>query len=378
MCAMCVVAQGITSYQSKSLGADWTPTWVAEDDDNGVAINVAQYVPLALPWAMKAFGQPTRSGWGRMATSQAFGVVTMAGCVEGLKRIVGETRPDATNNRSFPSGHTAWAFIGATMIERELGWRSQWYTFGAYSFASAMAMQRVVDCRHFPVDVAAGALIGVATGHLGYFIGDKIFGDKQLENQYTFLSVEDGNKPFLSLETGMSFNLSSLSNGDYEISRDPSLNVGVKYGLPFGEHWGTSICAMMRSTPIFFESHECERTFVASENAVGIELSPYYRTQLSSRFSLNGEVACGYYRNFSLKSIERAIATTADFFNAHIAVGSTYRLNDNMSVGATLGYELSSTEYNLTPNSIYGIIEPINIGSLTHSLNLNISTKVLF
>ena len=151
--------------QPLSLRSEWTPTWTAEDDKNGVAVDIAQYTPLVIPWAMKAIGQPTRSGWGRMATSQAFGVVAMAGCVEGLKRVVGETRPDATNNRSFPSGHTAWSFLGATMIERELGWRSPWYTFGGYTFASAVAMQRVVDCRHFPVDVAGGAVIGVVTGH---------------------------------------------------------------------------------------------------------------------------------------------------------------------------------------------------------------------
>ena len=282
--------------QPCSFRSEWTPTWTAEDDEKGVVVDIAQYTPLVLPWAMKAIGQPTRSGWGRMATSQAFSVVAMAGCVEGLKRVVGENRPDATNNRSFPSGHTAWTFLGATMIERELGWRSPWYTFGGYTFASAVAMQRVVDCRHFPIDVAGGAVIGVLTGHLGYFIGDKIFGDKQLENKYTLLSVGDENQSFLSLETGMSFNLSSLSNGNCKISREPSLNVGVKYGKPFGDHWGASAGAVMRSTPIFFESETCGRTFVAPENAVGVELSPYYRTQLSRRFSLTAEAACGYAR----------------------------------------------------------------------------------
>lgn len=364
--------------QPLSLRSEWTPTWTAEDDKNGVAVDIAQYTPLVIPWAMKAIGQPTRSGWGRMATSQAFGVVAMAGCVEGLKRVVGETRPDATNNRSFPSGHTAWSFLGATMIERELGWRSPWYTFGGYTFASAVAMQRVVDCRHFPVDVAGGAVIGVVTGHLGYFIGDKIFGNKQLENKYTMLSVDDENQSFLSLETGMSFNLSTLSNGDYKISREPSLNIGVKYGMPIGVHWGASAGVVMRSTPIFFESQTCERTYVAPENAVGVELSPYYRTQLSRRFSLNADVSCGYYRNFSLKSIERAIVANDDFVTARVDVGSTYRLNDEMSVGATLGYEISNAEYSLMPNASYGITHSTNVDKTTHSLTLNISTKVLF
>ncbi len=364
--------------QLYSLRTGWQPTWVADKDENGLLVDGAQYVPLVFPWVVKAFGQPTRSGWGRMATSQAIGVVMMAGCVEGLKCVAGEVRPDATNDRSFPSGHTAWTFLGAAMVGRELGWRSQWYTFGAYTFASAMAMQRVVDCRHFPVDVAGGALIGVVTGHLGYFIGDKIFGDRQMENKHAILSVNDGNQPFFSLETGMGFNLSGLVADDYKISREPSYIMGLKYGLPFGGNCGASVGLLMRSTPIFFESATCQRTFVAPENALGVELSPYFRHRLNTRFSMNAEVACGYYRNFSLKSINRAIEVGEDFVNAHIAVGSTYRLNNNMSVGASLGYEIANAEYGLTPDAVYDITQPITIDKTTHSLTLNISTRVLF
>lgn len=363
---------------SFSLREKWTPTWVNKNEDNGLMVDVAQYAPIAFPWAMKAIGQPTRSGWGRMSISQGLGVVMMGGSVKVLKNIVGETRPDATDDASFPSGHTAWAFLGATMIERELGWRSPWYTFGAYTFASAVAMQRVVDKRHFPIDVAGGAAIGVITGHLGYFIGDEIFGDKQLENRGVGLDDDDENQPFISLETGMSFNLSKLSVSGCELTREPSLNMGIKLGLPLGDSWGVSSGVIMRSTPVFFESAECERTYVAPENSVGVELSPYYRKQLSARFSFSGEVACGYYRNFSLKSIDRAIETSDDFINAHIAMSSTYRLNDNMSIGATLGYEISNVEYELSPNEIYGIKRPMKIDETIHALIINISTKLLF
>ena len=378
---MCSVGFSVYAQQSQqplSMRADWTPTWEAQDDENGVVVDAAQYVPLVLPWAMKAVGEPTRSGWGRMATSQALGVVFMAGSVEGLKNVVGETRPDATNNRSFPSGHTAWSFLGATMIERELGWRSPWYTFGGYTFASAMAMQRVVDCRHFPADVAGGAVIGVATGHLGYFIGDKIFGDRQSENGYLAFSGEDGNQPFLSLETGMNFSLAKYKSQGYTILREPSLNVGLRLGMPFSDDWGASMGVLMRSTPIFFESPMCKRTFVAPENAIGAELSPYYRKQLSGRISLNGEVGVGYYRNLSLKSIDRAIETDDDFVNGHVAIGAAYRLNDEMSVGASLGYEISNVEYTLSPNATYGIEVPMEVNKTSHSLQFNISTKVLF
>ena len=377
MCGAVLSMMAQNSLSHQSMRDDWMPTWVSQED-NGWLVDGAQYVPMVFPWTMKAIGQPTRSGWGRMAVSQVVGVVTMAGSVELLKRTVADTRPDATNNRSFPSGHTAWSFLGATMIERELGWRSPWYTFGGYTFASAMAMQRVVDCRHFPVDVAGGAVIGVVAGHLGYFIGDKIFGTRQLENKYNAYSVNDENNMFLSLETGMSFNLTEFSLSEYKLSREPSLNIGVKCGVPFGNFWGASVGLLMRSTPIFFESTLCGRTFVAPENAIGVEVSPYYRTQLSSRFSINGEVGVGYYRNFSLKSIGKAIKIDDDFVNARIGAGTTYRLNNNMSVGASLGYEVGKAKYLLTPNETYGITQPENIETTTHALVFNISTRVLF
>lgn len=374
--ALGVFSQNIV--YSFSMREKWTPTWVDKNDDNGLIVDATQYVPIALPWAMKAIGQPTRSAWGRMSISQGLGVVMMGGSVKLLKNVVGDMRPDATDYTSFPSGHTAWAFLGATMIERELGWKSPWYTFGAYTFASAVAMQRVVDKRHFPIDVVGGAAIGVIAGHLGYFIGDKIFGDKQLENRGAGLNDDDENQPFFSLETGMSFNLSRLSVEGCEVSREPSLNMGLKMGLPLGDSWGISSGVVMRSTPVFYESDECVRTYVAPENSVGVELSPYFRKQLSARFSFNGEAACGYYRNFSLKSIDRAIEAAEDFVNARIAMGSTCRLNDNISLGATLGYEISNVEYELSPNEIYGIKQPMKMDETIHALILNISTKVLF
>lgn len=377
---MCVISFSLSAQdnQTRSLRTDWTSTWEGTDDENGVVVDAAQYAPMAFPWAMKAVGQPTRSGWGRMAVSQGLGVVAMAGSVELLKHTVGDMRPDATDDRSFPSGHTAWSFLGATIVERELGWRSPWYTFGAYTFASAMAMQRVVDCRHFPVDVAGGAVIGVVTGHLGYFIGDKIFGDRQLENRYAQFSGDDESRPFISLETGMGVNLSNFSHENYSIYREPSLYMGVKCGLPFGDSWGASVGLLTRSTPVFFESPMCERTFVAPENSIGVEVSPFYRCQLGARFSFNSEVACGFYRNFSLKSIDRAIDAADSFVSFRISAGSTYRLNDNMSVGATIGYEASSAGYSLSPNATYGITHSTNIDKTAHSLLLNISTKVLF
>ena len=125
------------------------------------AFDAIQYAPLAFPWAMKALGVPTRSGWSRMATSQALSTLLMAGSVSFLKDNTSSLRPDGTDMSSFPSGHSAWVYLGATMTTYELGWKSPWYSFGAYTIASTVAMQRIIDQRHLPKDVIAGAGIGI-------------------------------------------------------------------------------------------------------------------------------------------------------------------------------------------------------------------------
>ncbi len=81
-------------------------------------IDCLQYLPMVFPEAMKLCGQPTRSGWGRLAVSQGFSVILMAGTVYSLKHMAGKRRPDRSDCRSFPSGHSAWAFAGATVIAR--------------------------------------------------------------------------------------------------------------------------------------------------------------------------------------------------------------------------------------------------------------------
>ena len=112
-----------------------------------------QYAPLAAPWILKAAGVPTRSGWGRMAVSQGAAIAIMAGSVKAMKESIHSVRPDGFDDKSFPSGHTAWAFMGATMMARELGEVSPWYAVGAYAFATGVAVERAVDRHHYPTDV---------------------------------------------------------------------------------------------------------------------------------------------------------------------------------------------------------------------------------
>ena len=70
---------------------------------------------------LKACGVESRSSWGRMLTSDAFSAALMAIAVNSLKFSCNVMRPDGSTRNSFPSGHTATAFMTATMLHKEYG-----------------------------------------------------------------------------------------------------------------------------------------------------------------------------------------------------------------------------------------------------------------
>ena len=144
-----------------------------------------QYLPAAALVGMKAAGYDSRTQWGRMLVSDAFSAAIMAGLVNGIKYTVKRPRPDGSSHNSFPSGHTATAFMLATMLHKEYGWRSPWFSFGAYTAATATAVGRILNDRHWASDLLGGAVIGVVATQLGYFITDKIFKDRFLTDSYS-------------------------------------------------------------------------------------------------------------------------------------------------------------------------------------------------
>lgn len=98
-------------------------------------------------------------------------------CSELIKRLKGATnqlRPDGSTYNSFPSGHTATAFVGAEMIHQEYGHLSPWYSVAGYSLAGSTGLLRVLNNRHWLGDVIAGAGIGILSTKVGYWLFSKI------------------------------------------------------------------------------------------------------------------------------------------------------------------------------------------------------------
>lgn len=137
-----------------------------------------RFVPVASVYVLKASGVESVSSWKRLLVNSATSIALFSGVVHGLKQSVHEWRPDGTDRRSFPSGHTAMAFAGATMLHKEFGRVSPWISVAGYGVATLTAADRVRRNRHDWGDVAAGAAIGIGGTLLGYWLGDKLTGER--------------------------------------------------------------------------------------------------------------------------------------------------------------------------------------------------------
>lgn len=96
-----------------------------------------------------------RNGWDEAWTvGESFLATYLTTTV--LKSSISRLRP-GHGDHSFPSGHSAMAFCGATLLEQNSG---PLIGIPAYGLAAFTAFERVEAGRHFPSDVLAGAAIG--------------------------------------------------------------------------------------------------------------------------------------------------------------------------------------------------------------------------
>ena len=92
-----------------------------------------------------------------------------AAMVHGVKHFVDEQRPDGADH-SFPSGHTANAFLGAHIAWKEFKDSSPVLAYSGYALATFVAGSRLYNNRHWVADVVAGAGFGILSVELSYLI----------------------------------------------------------------------------------------------------------------------------------------------------------------------------------------------------------------
>lgn len=103
----------------------------------------------------------------------------MAGSVLVIKKLTNQYRPDGSDRSSFPSGHTATAFVGAEMVHQELKNTHPILSYSGYVFATATGIFRMYNNKHWLSDVIAGAGFGILSTKASYWIFEKVKSKKQ-------------------------------------------------------------------------------------------------------------------------------------------------------------------------------------------------------
>ena len=139
---------------------------------------------------------------GLAASLIASGMITPA-----LKYAFGRARHDegngpydfdyfSTRHTAFPSGHTTQAFAVASVVAAH--YDSPWVKATAYGVASFVGYSRIQRNKHWPTDVAAGALIGTLVGN-SVTRFNQYKRNQHAESRFSFAPVFDGETTGLSI-----------------------------------------------------------------------------------------------------------------------------------------------------------------------------------
>jgi len=177
---------------------------INEHIDNKLTIDdFAQYAPALSVYALDAFGIKGKNSIRDRTTILVTSFLITTTTVTSLKLTTNEKRPDCSSNNSFPSGHTATAFMGAEFLWQEYKDVSVWYGITGYIIATGTGFFRIYNDRHWLTDVAAGAGIGILSTKIAYwtnpYITKKLFGNKNKQSTSIFYPYYNGEQMGIGL-----------------------------------------------------------------------------------------------------------------------------------------------------------------------------------
>ena len=150
----------------------------------------AQFSPHASIYIFELAGmKPKTDFWNRTAILAKSQIIVL-GSSYLLKKLIKQPRPDGSNEFGFPSGHSAIAFSGATMLSIEYGENYPWVPYAAYTVASGVGALRVAHNKHYWSDVIFGAGLGILSTKIAYWTHQYQWNKKSEKDNLTNLYKE--------------------------------------------------------------------------------------------------------------------------------------------------------------------------------------------
>ncbi len=272
----------------RSLRNGFMPTFHNELD------NYIQYSPAALMLALKAAGVESRSSWKKMLAADAFSIGLVTAVTRVIKPLAKEERPDGSDRHSFPSGHTATAFMCATMLHKEYGYLSPWVGFGAYTVAAATGVMRMMNNKHWMSDILAGAGFGIMGTEFGYWLADLAFPshEKSYDPRSIWFDDTDRNPSFFGTYAGFIVPLHHYNIG---YGRTMRSSTGAAAGLEgayfFNRHWGVGSRLGIFDVKYIADGEEWTENTTHSYTA---KTGVYFHQNIYGRLFMESKALVGY------------------------------------------------------------------------------------
>lgn len=167
--------------------------------------DILRYTPAVMVYGLNLAGVK-----GKHNLVDASGIFLLSNVIMGVtvkttKELSQHTRPDGSDNHSFPSGHSSAAFASAEFLRQEYKDVSPWYGYAGYTIAAATGVLRLRNNKHWFGDVVAGAGFGILSTKAAYLLYPEVkkFFKGKKSSSYTILPSYYQNR--MSLNFNASF-----------------------------------------------------------------------------------------------------------------------------------------------------------------------------
>jgi membrane-associated phospholipid phosphatase len=262
--------------------------------------NYTQYAPAVTAFALNLSGVKGRNKLGRATINLGAGMLIEGLLVNSIKYSARVRRPDGTSRNSFPSGHTATAFMSATFLHKEYAHVNPLYSILGYSMSSYTGISRSLNNRHWLSDILAGAGIGILSTELAYLIVDNVYKNKGDFFTSFDTKKELENPSFVSVRFGQSFYIDNLvSFGKL------GLEGAVEGAYFFNKRWGIGAELGFMHIPFERKALDMMEWGGLPENIVNprmdtqslglssLMIGGYYSKFVGKKFILQGKVLTG-------------------------------------------------------------------------------------
>ncbi|WP_170288145.1 phosphatase PAP2 family protein [Prolixibacter denitrificans] len=163
----------LSKYRIHDTMHGWNPTFHTSAD------NYLQFAPAVVTLGLGAMGVKGRNDFLNQSLLFTKAELLMSVVVYGIKHATRVERPYGGVFTSFPSGHTAQAFLSATFLAKEYGHISPWISVAGYATATGVGVLRMMNNKHWISDVLAGAGVGILSVEFVYLTHQHRWGKKR-------------------------------------------------------------------------------------------------------------------------------------------------------------------------------------------------------